>query len=157
MSPCERVWHCLSSCAKGNPFTCIQICIYICMAIQCRKSSIILKRYSSRSSCTLRNHAFMQDFLKQMQYCYIPLVTLLVQKKNTQTGPPPPEKRKYGLPPLENKQYSGTLVQTPTFQRVWIFFFLVCGFSKFFLFFRFRPPPKSMEIIFGATLQKVWK
>ena len=76
-SPCERrVWHCLSSCTKGNLF------IYICIAnpwkegdvsvrkcsmtpwnghlnknnIPCRKSSIILKRYSSISSCTLRNH-----------------------------------------------------------------------------------------------------
>ena len=77
-SPCERVWHCLSSCttSSGNLFR------YMCIAIPwkegdvsvrkcsmtpwnghlnnnnipCRKSRIILKRYSSKSSSTWRNH-----------------------------------------------------------------------------------------------------
>jgi len=76
MSPCERVWHCLSSCTQGTFHTYIYITIpskdgYVSVRkcsmtpwnghlnmnnMPCRKSSIILKRYSLRSSCTLRDH-----------------------------------------------------------------------------------------------------
>ena len=76
-SPCDRVWHCLSSRTKGNPFIHIYTYIYTliegnvsvrkcsmtpwnCLlnkqTIPCRKWNIYLKGYSSISSCTLRDH-----------------------------------------------------------------------------------------------------
>ena len=77
-SPCERALLLLSSCTTGNLFICVYIYIAIpskegdvsgrkCSVtspnshlnknnIPCRKSSIILKRYSLISSCTLRDH-----------------------------------------------------------------------------------------------------
>ena len=206
-SPCERVWHCLSSCPKGNLF------IYICIAIPqkegdvsvrkrsmtpwnchlnknyipCRKSSIIYveevffnkQLHFKKPLHSLRTvrHAFVQVSLKKMPSCFIPLVTLLAQKKNmvpanvvdrtvqqagkhrnkekTKKHIGKTEKQKNTL---ENKKNNKTLVQTPPLQRVWNYFFFVClcfflVFPRFFRFLGFRPRPKSMEEIFRGLCQ----
>ena len=75
--------------------------------VPCRKYSIILKGYSSISSCSFRDHSaacLYASFLEKDAIYYIIFVhsfekrvVFLAQKKITQTEPPPPENRKLGL------------------------------------------------------------
>ena len=135
--------------------------------------------------------------LEKMQYCFIPLVTLLALEKlvpanlvdrtvqqagNIGTGKKKQKhwknqnpkkdwknKKKQNAKQSLKKHIYGLLCSSPPLQRVWtycifscfLFFprfscFLFCFFF-FFCFFGFRPPPKSVEVICGATLQRVCK
>ena len=81
-------------------------------SVPCRKYSIILKGYSSISSCSFRDHSaacLYASFLeKDAIYLFIPLkkkrVAFLAQKKTTQAEPPPPENWKLGLTVQEIKK-----------------------------------------------------
>ena len=61
---------------------------------------------------------------KDAMYLFIPLkrgwmrVVFLVQKKNTQTEPPPPENRKKGLPLPENNKYGFPLENTNKTKKI---------------------------------------
>ena len=84
-------------------------------SVPCRKYSIILKGYSSKSSCSFRDHSaacLYASFLeKDAIYLFIPLkksVVFLAQKKTTQTEPPPPENWKIGLTVQEIKKMIST-------------------------------------------------
>ena len=126
-SPSERVWlsmvwFTISCCTKGNPFIYTTIplkegdvsviinrnawnCHSKKYSVPCRKHNIILKGYSSISSCSFRDHSaacLYANFLERMQYIifvhsFENRMVFLAQKKTTQTEPPPPENRKLGL------------------------------------------------------------
>ena len=127
-----------------------------------RKPSIILKRYSSISSCTwgchsipwgqCMQHAFLQVSLKKMQYVFIPLkrwwLNFSLRRPNCATGRKPRTKltKKKTWKKQRKQNIQGLLSRPPSLQGVWKYYlYLFVLFVLFSCFLGVDP------------LQRVWR